>query len=203
MKKVEPTLGTRPKNLLYSASWTLIVDVLAGYGVKLLERKEIADRIVGALSECEPAFLRPDTENLDWRKVAVKMAEEIRSFREDYCNPVTNRLDIIEEFKQKVRESSKVKKNKVFSSSYSAEKDAFGKRWVMIEWDSCPYCGGDPEILTDSPSDEEFYEGDEVRCSECKMPGGVSLEGDDIAWINWHDDPDCDCEWCKAHPEED
>ena len=79
------------------------------------------------------------------------------------------------------------------------------KTWKLLDWpDSCPYCGDGPEILT-VRDDNLAYDGDEVRCASCHMPGYVSMDDDHAnptAYINWHEEPGCTCEWCKAHPEE-
>ena len=75
------------------------------------------------------------------------------------------------------------------------------KRWKPLPdtWgDQCPYCGDDLEVFTDSP-DDSLYDGDPVRCVTCKCPGQASVD-DDSGYIAMHDEPDCDCDWCKAHP---
>jgi hypothetical protein len=79
------------------------------------------------------------------------------------------------------------------------------KQWKFISWGAdCPWCGNSPEVYTDA-EDDFAYDGDTVRCCECGMPGHVSVsidggseEGD--AWVHWHDDPECECNWCKEHP---
>lgn len=80
------------------------------------------------------------------------------------------------------------------------------KTWRIWEHDDCLYCGGDVEVFTDAP-DGYLTEDDEARCSACNCPGIVTLtDGDDEVGyftffsINWHDEPDCDCEWCQSHP---
>jgi len=78
------------------------------------------------------------------------------------------------------------------------------KTWRIWEHDECLHCGDDVEVFTDAP-DGCLTEDDEARCVACHCPGIVTLtDGDDeveyFASINWHDEPDCDCEWCQSHP---
>jgi len=80
-------------------------------------------------------------------------------------------------------------------SKYCKDKQ---KRWILIGWDNCPYCGDSPEIFTDK--ENEVYDGDPIQCSACGCPGSVTVYEDGDCYINWHDDPNCDCNWCLAHP---
>jgi hypothetical protein len=73
------------------------------------------------------------------------------------------------------------------------------KRDVVVTFDDCPECGAAPVITTDCKVDGHFYDGDEVRCSDCGCPGYFSAD-EDGGVISWHQEADCDCEWCKAHP---
>jgi hypothetical protein len=77
------------------------------------------------------------------------------------------------------------------------------KRWKPISWANCIHCGSDDvEVLTDlnDPENPEYvYDGDEARCRECHCPGLV-LADEDYAHVDWHDEPNCNCEWCEAHP---
>jgi len=81
------------------------------------------------------------------------------------------------------------------------------KAWRLWPHDECLHCGSAVEVFTDAP-EEMLTEDDEARCVECGCPGTVGIQDggpddcDDVAYINWHDEPDCDCEWCKAHPAE-
>jgi len=76
------------------------------------------------------------------------------------------------------------------------------KEWKVLDWpDSCAHCGDGFEVYTDHKNEGYAYDGDEVRCLSCRMPGYVSADGES-AYIQWHEEPDCDCEWCKAHPVE-
>lgn len=78
------------------------------------------------------------------------------------------------------------------------------KRQSKLVWrpfrDSCQHCGGDAEVLTDTGVENLACDGDEARCSACKCPGGVVVTEDDCAYIDWHDEPNCKCDWCKDHP---
>src|SRR5437879_2503203 len=73
-----------------------------------------------------------------------------------------------------------------------------------VEWRDfnaeCPYCGCRAEVLTDTGKDNWAVDGDEARCAECHCPGSVVVSEEPLAEISWHDDPACDCEWCKTHP---
>jgi len=76
------------------------------------------------------------------------------------------------------------------------------KRWETFK-DECPHCGDGAEVLTDSGRGNFAYDGDEARCVSCDCPGSVVVDTvDDPAYINWHDEVDCRCAWCLAHPVE-
>ncbi len=69
--------------------------------------------------------------------------------------------------------------------------------WRQFSGD-CIFCGDEAEVLTNAGQDNFAYDGDEARCVSCRCPGSVIVPGDDdSAYIVWHDEPDCDCEWCK------
>ena len=71
-------------------------------------------------------------------------------------------------------------------------------QWNPWIFEQCENCSGPAEVLT--TAEEDFaYDGDEVRCTECGMPGSMSCD-DGVATIMWHDEPDCDCEWCLKNP---
>ena len=78
------------------------------------------------------------------------------------------------------------------------------KAWRTWPYDQCPHCGTDVEVFTDAP-EEMVVEGDNAQCVECGCPGVVGLEDDYdvdnptgfIAYVTWHDDPDCRCAWCR------
>ena len=78
------------------------------------------------------------------------------------------------------------------------------KGWKPFDYD-CLHCGGQAEVLTDSTVDGLVYDGDDARCSECGCYGVVQISDDadeaNVAWINWHDEPDCACAWCLSHPD--
>lgn len=77
------------------------------------------------------------------------------------------------------------------------------KKWKLADWGiNCPYCGSIPEVLTDAVGDF-VYDSDEVRCTECHCPAQVTIVDDgvdDVAQIDFHDQPDCNCKWCINHP---
>jgi len=67
--------------------------------------------------------------------------------------------------------------------------------WTPWEHDVCDNCGGPAEILTTAEEDFAF-DGDSARCTECEMTGSICCDSESPAVIMWHDDPDCECEWC-------
>lgn len=76
-------------------------------------------------------------------------------------------------------------------------------KWKKITWGFCNYCGDDDiEVFTDCEEDDYVCDGDKVRCCVCGCPGVASEMGDEQMDIIWHDELDCDCEWCKTHPVE-
>jgi len=60
------------------------------------------------------------------------------------------------------------------------------KEWKMWEADSCPECGCMPEVLTDAELGYAF-DSDDVRCPECDTKGGMTVDEDGDAYINWAD----------------
>ena len=70
--------------------------------------------------------------------------------------------------------------------------------WELIG-DECPHCGCEAEALTCSTEPNTAFDGDKVRCCECGMPGTAQVEEDGDLWVSWHDEPDCDCDWCQLH----
>jgi len=76
-------------------------------------------------------------------------------------------------------------------------------KWKKITWGWCGYCGDDDiEVFTDCEGDY-VCDGDKVRCRSCGCPGCVGEMCDESMTISWHDEPGCECEWCKAHPVEE
>ncbi len=61
-------------------------------------------------------------------------------------------------------------------------------RWVTVDFDSCPECGNQPEIYTDSAMTDYFYDGDDVRCTICRWPGMFICDGLNDGWISWWDE---------------
>jgi len=70
--------------------------------------------------------------------------------------------------------------------------------WVTWSHDQCDNCGGLAEIRT-TAEEGYAYDGDEARCTECGMPGGICCDSESPAVIMWHDEPDCECEWCQSN----
>ena len=77
-------------------------------------------------------------------------------------------------------------------------------QWKSVSWGECNSCGGEAEVFT-TLEGEKAFDGDSARCTGCGCPGSVSVDdsldapdGDDgVASIQWHDEPDCSCWWCK------
>ena len=74
--------------------------------------------------------------------------------------------------------------------------------WKPINGD-CDHCGAGAEVKTSSKDDGTAYDGDEVRCEECSMPGTFVVEEDGDGWVRWHDEFGCQCDWCMSHPWEE
>jgi len=79
---------------------------------------------------------------------------------------------------------------------------------MSMEWhyfnDECLHCGSIAEVYTQSDKDNYAYDGEEARCPDCGLYGYVVVDDlDSGAYINWHDEPGCDCTWCQKHFPED
>ncbi|NQZ89144.1 MAG: hypothetical protein HRT54_16330 [Colwellia sp.] len=64
------------------------------------------------------------------------------------------------------------------------------KRWVLVDFASCPRCGDDAEICTDSQEKNIYFEDDEARCCQseiCDTKGAVVVD-DQVAEISWYED---------------
>jgi len=75
------------------------------------------------------------------------------------------------------------------------------KAWRAWDGDECMHCGCSAEVLTNAPLGYAC-DSDDARCTECGCSGIVCIdaEPDEVhAYISWHDDATCDCDWCKAH----
>jgi len=72
------------------------------------------------------------------------------------------------------------------------------EEWKTFNGDDCLHCGAVAEVFTEG-NGKYVFDSEEARCTECHCPGYVGVDGT-RAYINWHDEPDCDCEWCKMHP---
>lgn len=74
------------------------------------------------------------------------------------------------------------------------------KEWMPWPGGDCPHCGGSLEVFTVSRKDGYAYDCDEVRCVDCHCPGSLSIGDEDDVNTLMHDEPNCDCPWCLAHP---
>ena len=72
-------------------------------------------------------------------------------------------------------------------------------RWKPFSGEDCLFCGGEVKVLTNSTEDDTAFDGDTTRCVGCGCPGMVSADADGVS-IAWHDDPECNCNWCRRHP---
>ena len=86
----------------------------------------------------------------------------------------------------------------------SPPPDNSNRTWQ--DWpDECPHCGAGAEVFTVSGKPNAASDGDEARCKDCHCPGVICITDPDEDsagnYIDWHDEPNCQCEWCKAHPE--
>lgn len=59
------------------------------------------------------------------------------------------------------------------------------KEWKMWEGEDCAECGSMPEVFT-SAKQGLACDGDPVRCPECDMKGGMTVD-DAVASVNWDD----------------
>ena len=62
------------------------------------------------------------------------------------------------------------------------------KEWRHIEWECCPECGGDVDVLTDA-DDGLVGDSEQVECNECGARGSTTV-CDDEAWVNWDTEDD-------------
>lgn len=55
--------------------------------------------------------------------------------------------------------------------------------------DQCDICGSDAEIYTDEMLDEGWgFDGDPMRCTECKAVGQWNVYEEDDAYSSWEDE---------------
>ena len=73
------------------------------------------------------------------------------------------------------------------------------KEWKIFG-DECPRCGNEAEVFTDCKEEGSAYDGDDARCCECGLTGGVNVgneddNGDCSAYVDWaiFDDEDTTC----------
>jgi len=64
------------------------------------------------------------------------------------------------------------------------------KKWILVDFASCPRCGDDAEICTSSEVKNQFDDDDEARCcqSETCDSKGVVFVDDNTAEIRWNED---------------
>lgn len=65
----------------------------------------------------------------------------------------------------------------------------------------CLYCGGASQIFTDENLPDGWgCDGDAMRCVECGCPGQWRVgEEEDDCYADWHDEMDCECDWCMRN----
>lgn len=51
--------------------------------------------------------------------------------------------------------------------------------------DSCPDCGSDLEVFTDSDEEGFVFDDDPVQCVECGARGIITVYGEDAVEIQW------------------
>lgn len=73
------------------------------------------------------------------------------------------------------------------------------KQWQPLDHQECIYCGDEAEVFTNIGELGMAWDGDAARCVDCHCPG-VVIADEGCARVQWHDEPGCDCEWCKTHP---
>jgi len=58
--------------------------------------------------------------------------------------------------------------------------------WRLLDWgDDCPECGCMPEVRTEAEEPNTAYDGDEIRCTGCKLGGYSVVSGAGHNWVNW------------------
>ena len=60
-------------------------------------------------------------------------------------------------------------------------------KWITVGFDECINCGNSAQIQTDSKEAGFFFDGDSVRCVECRMTGNFSCDTENEGWISWDD----------------
>lgn len=123
---------------------------------------------------------------------AAKAAEAIIGLRPDVAlGPIDQTRQ-----RQRVERARGIIQDAIDAAKEEAKKHQ--RQWRSWEG-NCSWCGDDVEVLTTSGRDNYAFDGDEARCVSCRCPGGVSVPADDeAAYIDWHEEPDCQCEWCKT-----
>ena len=69
--------------------------------------------------------------------------------------------------------------------------------WKPMSCEGCDFCGAACEVHTDS-TDDAYYDGDSVRCTECGATGTWCVDEDwdeddepaDTASVSWDDEPE-------------
>ena len=52
------------------------------------------------------------------------------------------------------------------------------KEWQLMKFDDCPHCGDSLEVLTDNDKPDWYYDGDDVRCTNCDFKSCISVDED-------------------------
>ena len=60
------------------------------------------------------------------------------------------------------------------------------KQWFIIQWEECPFCGGNIEAQTEQ-DDDKVFDGDSARCTNCNAEGYFTVDEDGGAYANMED----------------
>lgn len=63
------------------------------------------------------------------------------------------------------------------------------ENWVLADEFECGECGASAEVLTSSKKEGYYFDGDNVRCTECDLKGGIDIhedeDGNAYAFLQW------------------
>lgn len=145
-----------------------------------------------------PVDVLVEVTNVDAAEVLVKAAEKVRSAlkRKARCDGDPGEPDYkaMESILEDLLESGRFPSTRI---EHHALEDVFSMRdrirralgrvpWITAEWgEPCPECGALPELQTDACCDLNPNDGDPVRCPDCGMRGGTTVDEDGNTYINW------------------
>lgn len=90
-------------------------------------------------------------------------------------------------------------------AEYAAEEERKEKEAEQFwcSWpELCPCCDGDVVILTASGPVYTGYEGDDIRCVNCKCTGQLLVNHEDDAYVAWDENNPCGREVDDANDQE-